>query len=91
MFRWDTFDATKVWPHSNYQLVKLGRIILNKNPTNYFQDIEQSAFLASNLIPGIEPSIDKLYQGKMFADQDMEIHRLGTNFDQIPVNQPKNI
>eukprot|EP00825_Cyclidium_porcatum_P012418 TRINITY_DN1647_c0_g1_i2.p1 TRINITY_DN1647_c0_g1~~TRINITY_DN1647_c0_g1_i2.p1 ORF type:complete len:424 (-),score=88.01 TRINITY_DN1647_c0_g1_i2:94-1365(-) len=90
IYRWDTFDSTKVWPHRNYPLIKLGRIVLNKNPSNYFQDIEQSAFLASNLVPGIEPSIDKLFQGKLFADQDQEMYRLGSNFDQLDVNKPKN-
>lgn len=90
MYRWDPFDSTKVWPHKNYPLTKIGRIVLMKNPNNYFQDIEQSAFCASNMVPGIEPSIDKLFQGKMFADQDQELHRLGSNYDQIAVNRPKN-
>lgn len=59
-YRWNIFDVTKVWPHADYPGIKVGRLVLNRNPENYFQDVEQSAFSPGHLIPGIEPSLDKM-------------------------------
>jgi len=87
-WKFNPFDLTKVWPHSEFPLIKVGKIVLNRNPTNYFLEVEQSAFAPSHLVPGIEPSPDKMLQGRLFAYADTHRHRLGTNFLHIPVNCP---
>lgn len=84
----DPLDATKVWPEEQFPLVKVGRMTLNQNPGNYFAEVEQSAFSPSALVPGIEPSEDKLLQGRLFSYPDTQRHRLGPNYLQIPVNCP---
>lgn len=83
------FDLTKIWSHDVYPLKEVGRIVLNQNPSNYFAQIEQLAFSPSHLIPGIEPSPDKMLQARLFSYPDTHRHRLGTNYQQIPVNMPK--
>lgn len=83
-------DVTKIWPESVAKLIKVGTMTLNQTPTNYFQQVEQAAFAPSNLVPGIEASEDKLLQGRLFSYADTQRHRLTGNFQQIPVNQPKN-
>jgi catalase len=87
-YRFDVFDVTKVWPQSDYPLVPVGKVVLNKNPENYFAETEQAAFAPTNLVPGIEPSNDKMLQGRLFSYPDTHRHRLGANFDQIPINCP---
>ncbi|WP_291324965.1 catalase [Desulfovibrio sp. UCD-KL4C] len=89
-FRWDLFDITKVWPHSEVPPITIGKMVLNKNPENYFAEVEQSAFCPSNFVPGIAASPDKMLQGRIFSYHDTHIHRLGTNYQLIPVNMPKN-
>jgi len=86
---YDPFDITRVWPHGDYPLIPFGKIVLNKNPDNYFAEVEQSAFEPSNLVPGIEPSPDKMLQARLFSYHDAHLYRLGVNYHQIPVNQPK--
>ncbi|MDR2350525.1 MAG: catalase [Deltaproteobacteria bacterium] len=88
---YDPFDVTKVWLHHDAPLVPLGTITLDKNPGNYFQEVEQSAFNPSNFVPGIGPSPDKLLQGRLFSYHDTHLHRLGTNYHQIPVNRPRGV
>jgi catalase len=88
-FKFDPFDVTKVWYHRDFPLVPVGKMTLNRNPENYFAEVEQSAFAPSNMVPGIAPSPDKLLQGRLFAYTDTQRHRLGTNFTQIPINAPK--
>ncbi|WP_322969849.1 catalase [Faecalibacter sp. LW9] len=83
-------DVTKVWPESVAKFVKIGTMTLNENPTNYFQQVEQAAFSPGTLVPGIEASEDKLLQGRLFSYFDTQRHRLTGNFQQIPVNAPKN-
>ncbi|KAM5138572.1 catalase-like [Mantella aurantiaca] len=83
------FDITKIWPHEQYPLIPVGRLTLNKNPENYFAEVEQIAFCPHNLVPGIEPSPDKMLQGRMLAYPDAQRYRLGVNYKQIPVNVPK--
>ena len=83
-------DVTKVWPHAQYPLKPIGRMVLNRNPENYFAEIEQVAFSPGHLIPGIETSNDKMLQGRLFSYPDTHRHRLGPNYQQIPVNQAKN-
>jgi catalase len=87
-YRWNIFDITKVWPQSDYPLVPIGKVVLNRNPENYFAETEQAAFSPSHLIPGIEPSLDKMLQGRLFSYPDTHRHRLGSNYKQIPVNCP---
>lgn len=82
------FDLTKVWPHKEYPLIPVGRMVLNRNPKNYFAEVEQIAFCPANLVPGVEPSPDKMLQGRLFSYHDTQRHRLGTNFAQLPVNCP---
>lgn len=87
-FGFDPLDATKVWP--NVPEVKVGTMTLNKNPDNVFQQTEQVAMAPSNLVPGIEPSEDRLLQGRLFSYADTQFHRVGTNAMQLPVNRPLN-
>ncbi|MBL3657553.1 catalase [Fulvivirga sp. 2943] len=82
-------DATKDWPADKIPKVKVGTMTLNHNPVNYFQEIESLAFSPGSLIPGVEPSEDKLLQGRLFSYFDTQRHRLGPNFQQIEVNKPK--
>jgi len=82
------FDLTKVWPQGQFPLIPVGKLVLNRNPTNYFAEVEQIAFAPSHLIPGIEPSPDKMLQGRLFSYADTHRHRLGANYLQIPVNCP---
>jgi catalase len=84
----DPLDPTKVWPESLYPLHKVGTMTLNRNPDNYFAEVEQSAFSPSALVPGIEPSEDRLLQGRLFSYPDTQRYRLGANYLQIPVNCP---
>ena len=83
------FDITKVWSHKDYPLIEVGVLELNRNPENYFADVEQAAFNPSHLVPGIGLSPDKLLQGRLFAYGDAQRYRLGVNHGHIPVNQPK--
>lgn len=83
-------DATKDWPEDKIEKVKIGTMTLNRNPVNYFQEIESIAMSPGSLIPGVEPSEDKLLQGRLFSYFDTHRHRLGANYLQIQVNQPKN-
>jgi catalase len=88
-YRFNPFDLTKVWPHGDYPLVKVGRMVLDRNPENYFAQIEQAAFEPANLVPGIGPSPDKMLQGRLFSYPDAHRYRIGANYLQLPVNQPK--
>jgi len=87
-YKWDIYDVTKIWPHSDYPLIPVGRMVLNRNPTNYFAEVEQAAFSPGNFVPGIEPSNDKMLQGRIFSYPDTHRHRVGANFHQIPINCP---
>ncbi|WP_272898767.1 catalase [Paenibacillus sp. MMS18-CY102] len=84
----DSLDPTKTWPEDQFPLVKVGTMTLNRNPVNYFGEVEQSAFSPSALVPGIEPSEDKLLQGRLFSYPDTQRYRLGANYLNIPVNCP---
>ena len=86
---YDGLDATKIWP--NVPETKIGSMKLNKNPDDAFLETEQSALAPSNLVPGIEPSEDKLLQGRLFSYADTQLHRIGTNGLQLPVNRPRNV
>ncbi|PAY16132.1 catalase [Rhodopirellula sp. SM50] len=88
-YRFNPFDLTKVWPHHDYPLHEVGRLTLNRNPTDFHTEIEQAAFEPNNLVPGIGISPDKMLLGRMFAYADAHRHRLGVNYKQIPVNAPQ--
>ena len=83
------FDLTKVWPHKDYPLIEVGEIEFNRNPDNYFQDVEQAAFNPANVVPGISFSPDRMLQGRLFSYGDAQRYRLGVNHNQIPVNAPR--
>ncbi|GMV00490.1 MAG: catalase [Burkholderiaceae bacterium] len=83
------FDLTKVWPHADYPLIEVGVLELNRNPENYFADVEQAAFNPGNVVPGIGFSPDRMLQGRLFSYGDAQRYRLGVNHYQIPVNAPK--
>ncbi|CAI2366678.1 unnamed protein product [Moneuplotes crassus] len=87
-YKFDVTDITKVWPHSDYPLIEVGKMVLNRNPDNYFAETEQSAFAPTHTVPGIEPSNDRMLQGRLFSYPDTHRHRLGANYDQIPINCP---
>jgi len=85
-YRFDPFDITKVWPHADYPLQPFGRMVLDRNPENYFADVEQAAFSPGNFVPGIGPSPDRMLQGRLFSYHDTHRHRLGPNYHLLPVN-----
>ncbi|MHB9111057.1 MAG: catalase [Thermoleophilia bacterium] len=84
----DPLDPTKTWPEDRFPLIPVGRMVLNRNPENFFAEVEQAAFCPSALVPGIELSADKLLQGRVFSYADTQRHRLGPNYLQLPVNRP---
>jgi catalase len=86
-FEYNPLDATKIWPDVPEK--KVGTMVLNKNPANIFQETEQVAMAPSNIIPGIEPSEDRLLQGRLFSYADTQMYRLGANHSLLPINQPK--
>jgi catalase len=89
-YRFNPFDLTKVWPKGDYPLIKVGTLRLDRNPENYFAQIEQAAFEPSNFVPGIAASPDKMLLGRIFSYADAHRYRIGTNYNQLPVNAPKN-
>src|ERR1700731_4122064 len=88
-YRWNPFDLTKVWPHSDYPLIEVGILELNRNPENYFAEVEQAAFSPANIVPGIGPSPDKMLQARIFSYADAHRYRVGVNAELIPVNKPR--
>ena len=88
-YRFNPFDLTKVWPHADYPLQEVGRLTLNRNPTDFHTEIEQAAFEPNNLVPGIGPSPDKMLLARLFAYADAHRARMGVNYKQIPVNRPQ--
>jgi catalase len=88
-YRFNPFDITKVWPHADYPPIPIGRLILDRNPENFFAEVEQAAFAPSNLVPGIGPSPDKMLMGRMFSYPDTHRYRIGPNYNQLPINAPR--
>jgi catalase len=83
------FDLTHVWPQKQFPLKKVGEFVLNENAVNYFAEIEQVAFNPSHMPPGIEPSADPVFQSRLFSYPDTHRHRIGVNYQQLPVNAPR--
>ena len=90
-YRFNVFDVTKVWPHGDYPPIEVGKMVLNRNPANYFAEVEQAAFSPGNFVTGIGASPDKMLQGRLFAYHDAHRYRLGPNYLLLPVNQPKGV
>ncbi|MAE96330.1 MAG: catalase [Deltaproteobacteria bacterium] len=90
-YRFNPFDLTKTWPHSDYPLIEVGTLTLNRNPDNYFAEVEQAAFDPGHFVPGIGPSPDKMLQGRLFAYSDAHRYRLGINHTRLPVNAPRGL
>ncbi|MDX8046370.1 catalase [Gracilibacillus sp. S3-1-1] len=88
-YRYDPFDVTKVWPHADYPLVEVGKMVLDRNPENYFAEVEQAAFSPGHFVPGIEASPDKMLQGRLFAYSDAHRYRIGANHEALPINRSK--
>jgi catalase len=89
-YRFNPFDLTKVWPHTDYPGITIGRYVLDRNPENQFAEVEQAAFDPSNLVPGIGLSPDKMLMGRVFSYHDTHLHRIGSNYQQLPINAPKS-
>jgi catalase len=85
----DPLDATKTWPEDKFPLMPVGKMVLNRNPENFFAETEQAAFCPASIVPGIDFSADKLLQGRTFSYADTQRHRLGTNYLQLPINRPQ--
>ncbi|KAJ5927723.1 Catalase mono-functional heme-containing [Penicillium verhagenii] len=88
-YRWNIFDMTKIWPHEDFPLRQIGKLTLNRNPSNYFADIEQAAFSPSTMVPGFAASADPVLQARLFAYPDAARYRLGVNYQQLPTNAAK--
>jgi len=86
---WNPFDLTKVWPHGDFPVIDVGILELNRNPRNYFAEIEQVAMSPSNIVPGIGFSPDRMLQGRIFSYADAHRYRLGTHYEALPVNAPR--
>jgi catalase len=83
------FDLTKVWPHKDYPLVEVGELVLDRNPENYFAEVEQAAFEPRNIVPGMGFSPDKMLQARLISYPDAHRYRLGVNYDGLPINKPQ--
>jgi catalase len=88
-YRWNPFDLSKVWPHADYPLIEVGMLELNRNPENYFAEVEQAAFAPANVVPGIGHSPDKMLQARILSYTDAQRYRLGVNHTSLPVNRPR--
>ena len=89
-YRFNPFYLTRVWPHGDYPLIPVGRMTLNRNPENYFAEVEQSSFEPANMVPGIGPSPDKMLLGRLLSYPDTHRYRIGPNYLQLPINRPKS-
>jgi catalase len=89
-YRFNPFDLTKVWPHEDYPEIEVGRMVLDRNPENFFAEVEQAGFSPSNLVPGTGLSPDKMLMGRIFSYHDTHLHRIGPNYEQLPINAPKS-
>lgn len=87
-YRFNPFDLTKVWPHGDYPLTEVGRLTLDRNPTDHHTEIEQAAFEVNSMVPGIGPSPDRMLLARVFSYADAHRHRIGANYKQLPVNAP---
>jgi catalase len=89
-YRFNPFDLTKVWPHGDYPPITIGRLVLDRNPANHFAEVDQAGFAPSRLVPGIGLSPDKMLMGRIFSYHDTHLHRIGANYEQLPINAPQS-
>ena len=89
-YRFNPFDLTKVWPHGDYPPIQVGRMVLDRNPEHFFAEVEQAGFSPANLVPGIGLSPDKMLMGRIFSYHDTHLHRIGANYEQLPINSPRS-
>ncbi len=87
-YRFNPFDLTKVWPHADHPLIRVGRLVLDRNPDDYLAEVEQVAFEPANMVPGIGPSPDRMLQGRLFSYPDTHRYRIGPDYRQLPINRP---
>jgi catalase len=88
-YRFNPFDLTKVWPHADYAPITVGRLVLDRNPSNFFAEVEQAGFSPANLVPGTGLSPDRMLMGRVFSYHDTHLHRIGPNYEQLPINAPQ--
>ncbi|MFT4417034.1 catalase KatA [Fredinandcohnia humi] len=88
-YRFDPFDVTKIWSQKDYPLIEVGRMVLDRNPENYFAEVEQATFSPGTLVPGVDVSPDKMLQGRLFAYHDAHRYRVGANHQALPINRAK--
>jgi catalase len=88
-YRFNPFDLTKVWPKGDYPLIEVGRYVLDRNPENFFAEVEQASFNPSNLVPGTGLSPDRMLMARIFSYHDTHLHRIGANYEQLPINRPQ--
>ena len=88
-YRFNPFDLTKVWPKGDYPLLEVGRMVLDRNPANFFAEVEQASFNPSNLVPGTGLSPDRMLMARIFSYHDTHLHRIGPNYEQLPINRPQ--
>jgi catalase len=88
-YRFNPFDLTKVWPHADYPPITIGRLVLDRNPANHFAEVEQAGFAPARLVPGIGLSPDKMLMARVFSYHDTHLHRIGANYEQLPINAPR--
>jgi catalase len=88
-YRFNPFDLTKVWPHGDYPPIPVGRMVLDRNPENFFAEVEQAGFSPANVVPGTGLSPDKMLMGRVFSYHDTHLHRIGPNYEQLPINAPR--
>jgi catalase len=88
-YRFNPFDLTKVWPHSDYAPIQVGRFVLDRSPENFFAEVEQAGFSPANLVPGTGLSPDRMLMGRVFSYHDTHLHRIGPNYEQLPINAPR--
>jgi catalase len=89
-YRFNPFDLTKVWPHADYPPITIGRLVLDRNPENHFAEVDQAGFAPARLVPGIGLSPDKMLMGRIFSYHDTHLHRIGANYEQLPINAPRS-
>jgi catalase len=89
-YRFNPFDLTKVWSQGDYPLIEVGRMVLDRNPENFFAEVEQASFNPSNLVSGTGLSPDRMLMGRIFSYHDTHLHRVGPNYEQLPINAPKS-
>src|SRR5256714_175134 len=89
-YRFTPFDLTKVWPHADSPPITIGRMVLDRNPENHFAEVDQAGFAPARLVPGIGLSPDKMLMGRVFSYHDTHLHRIGANYEQLPINAPRS-